>query len=103
MPHEWLSEHFVTSDEFSSPGKSHYRTSGFGLNPVSPSWEHETNLMLCALVVQYPLMARQPSSPGFTDERNNGIAQWADPVRYVSFSLLDAGNIRNLSFVVPSL
>jgi hypothetical protein len=25
LPHEWLSEHFVTSNEFSSPGKSHNR------------------------------------------------------------------------------
>jgi hypothetical protein len=57
----------------------------------------------CALVVLYPLLALQASSSGFTDERNNAIAQWADPVRYVSFSLLDAGNIRNMSFVVSSL
>ena len=39
----------------------------------------------------------------FTDKRSIGIVQWADSVRYVSSSLMDIGNIRNMSFAVPSL
>src|SRR5258706_2662114 len=40
---------------------------------------------------------------GIRGWRNNGIAQWADPVKYVSSRLMGRRKIRNMSFVVPSL
>src|ERR1700730_9250672 len=56
-------------------------------------WEHETNLMACTVVVllfcAHDWLGSHLHLVFYLEK--HGIAQWADSVRYVSFSLMDAG------------